>query len=428
MKNSKVAIAIILATSINIPAFADELPIVNTYSQVDRTVEEGNILGNPSQFVIRDEKGERFILSSDEWIQIQLFATTAKGLPITEEAMRNQFQMTDDIVMEGVYTDLLTSYSSIYNIAGQWLDPQGYRDQMIELAGELYSYSGQVVTRSESLETLVNNLVDAATSDDQEKFNKYKAVIKILLDKMRGQTVVFQEKGKQLGDKLTTFINTLDQETSHLDKVEEHNAAILTNDGSKVQEKIDRLIVEKDALNDEYAKWATVAGTSPTYAWIFPWGTLAAIGTASAGTAEAIALKARLDEKAQELEDAKAELIQTVAIYQSWKLAKTNLGNIRTEMVKANQSLGKLRGGWQNIIAQLDGIISSIDGITTETVLENPDMFIAAFLSQVEVDVLQDKWRKLEELSEKWIENAYVNPTSKVIFGLNSRMDAAHLE
>ncbi|OXX24061.1 hypothetical protein B9J88_06385 [Vibrio sp. V05_P4A8T149] len=409
-----------LATGINMPVYAYELSVNHDSPYMKQSVEgDENILGNIAEFIINDDEGDRFILSSDEWIQIQFFATTAKALPITEQDMRNQFQMTDDVVMDGVYTDLLQSYSNINSLAGEWLDPQGHKDQMISLAADLSSYSGTVVTSGNVLYTMVNRLTEAAIAEDEELFNKYKSAIKGFLVQMRDDTVRFNNDGKALGDKLTSFINLLAQEKINLDQVEERNADILTNDGSAIQEKIARLIAEKDALNDEYSKWVTVAGTSPTYAWLFPWGTLAAIGSASAGTAYALELKERLENKAQELEDANIELTQTIAIYQSWVLAKGNVVNIRSEIVKANQSLGKLRGGWATILGQLNGVLSIIDNINSKDVLDNTNIFTAAFQTQSNVSLLQDKWRKVEALSEKWIENAYVNPVSKMIFRLD---------
>lgn len=415
----KLTLAIILATNINTSIYANEFPKGHDVINMIQSENEGGILGDTTGFIINSDEAERFILSSDEWIQIQLFATTAKALPTTEEDMRNQFEMTDDVAMDGVYTDLLQSYSSINSLSGEWMDPQGYKEQMIDLAAELASYSGTVVSKSNVLETMVNNLISAALDGDEELFIKYKNALKNILVTMRNQTDDFHKKGIELGDKLTEYINVLDKEKINLDQVEERNSDILTNDGTAIQAKIDRLIVEKDALNDEYAKWATVAGTSPTYAWLFPWGTIAAISTASAGTAYALELKAKLEDKAQELEDANKELKQTVAIYHSWVLAKSDVVNIRSEMVKANQSLGKLRGGWANILGQLNGVISIIDTIDSESVLHNPDAFTAAFSSQAEVDALQDKWRKVEALAESWVENAYVNPVNKMIFRLD---------
>ncbi|GHY11789.1 alpha-xenorhabdolysin family binary toxin subunit A [Vibrio cholerae] len=416
----KLTLAIILATNINTSIYANEFPKGHDVINMIQSENEGGILGDTTEFIINsDVDDDRFILSSDEWIQIQLFATTAKALPTTEEDMRNQFDMTDDVVMDGVYTDLLQSYSTINSLSGEWMDPQGYKDQMIDLAAELASYSGTVISKSNALESMVNALIDAAVMEDEDKFNKYKNAIKNVLVIMRDQTDDFHKRGIVLGDKLTEYINALDKEKINLDQVEERNSDILTNDGTAIQAKIDRLIVEKDALNDEYAKWATVAGTSPTYAWLFPWGTIAAISTASAGTAYALELKAKLEDKAQELEDANVELKQTVAIYHSWVLAKSDVVNIRSEMVKANTSLGKLRGGWANLSKQLNSIINSIDTINSESVLDNPDAFTAAFSSAAEVDTLQDKWRKVESLAEKWVENAYVNPVNKMIFRLD---------
>ncbi|TQP94866.1 hypothetical protein FLL78_19010, partial [Vibrio cholerae] len=171
----KLTLAIILATNINTSIYANEFPKGHDVINMIQSENEGGILGDTTEFIINsDVDDDRFILSSDEWIQIQLFATTAKALPTTEEDMRNQFDMTDDVVMDGVYTDLLQSYSTINSLSGEWMDPQGYKDQMIDLAAELASYSGTVISKSNALESMVNALIDAAVMEDEDKFNKYK--------------------------------------------------------------------------------------------------------------------------------------------------------------------------------------------------------------------------------------------------------------
>ncbi|TQP20825.1 hypothetical protein FLM04_12765, partial [Vibrio cholerae] len=181
----KLTLAIRLATNINTSIYANEFPKGHDVINMIQSENEGGILGDTTGFIINSDEAERFILSSDEWIQIQLFATTAKALPTTEEDMRNQFEMTDDVVMDGVYTDLLQSYSSINSLSGEWMDPQGYKEQMINLAAELASYSGTVVSKSNVLETMVNNLISAALDGDEELFIKYKNSLKNILVTMR---------------------------------------------------------------------------------------------------------------------------------------------------------------------------------------------------------------------------------------------------
>ncbi|PNQ52563.1 hypothetical protein C1141_20875, partial [Vibrio agarivorans] len=133
----------------------------NTYGSYSHTQEdEGRfILGNPSVF--KNEDGS-FVLTSDEWYMIQLFASTASSLPITEDMMRLQFKMSDNQSFDGVYTQLLASYQQIHDSAAAWQDHNGYRDQMVGLAGQLITYSDDVVDTSSFLVQYTEKLVEAA--------------------------------------------------------------------------------------------------------------------------------------------------------------------------------------------------------------------------------------------------------------------------
>ncbi|PNQ53620.1 hypothetical protein C1141_20310, partial [Vibrio agarivorans] len=232
--------------------------------------------------------------------------------------------------------------------------------------------------------------------------------IKDVLSDMRKDTLELQENSAFLEEKLTDFINLLSTQRASLQTIEESNKEILADDGSALQEKIKRLIVEKDQLNEEYIRWVKISATTPTYAWVWPWGTIAAISTAAAGTNEALQLKAKLDAKKAELEEANKELDHTHAVYQSWKLATSNIDNISEKMTDALRSLEKLRGGWELISIQLDDVIPIIDGIDSENCLDKSNAWIAAMKTAREVEALQDAWRDIGGLAEKWVANAWI--------------------
>ena len=115
-------------------------------SQSFQIANEGLLLGDPRVF---EEDGD-FILSTDEWSDIQFFAQTAYGLPHTEQSMKQQFEL-GDLPFKGLYPKLLSNYQDIHNISLEWLGSGGYRDQMVRLAHDLKNYSLQVNSKSNAL-------------------------------------------------------------------------------------------------------------------------------------------------------------------------------------------------------------------------------------------------------------------------------------
>tara|TARA_B100001059_G_C17761467_1_gene543093 strand:+ start:797 stop:1375 length:579 start_codon:yes stop_codon:yes gene_type:complete len=152
-------------------------------SQSFQIANEGLLLGDPTVF---EENGD-FILSTDEWSDIQFFAQTAYSLPHTEQDMKWEFEL-GDLPFVGVYPQLLSNYQDIHNISIEWLGANGYRDQMVRLAHDLKNYSLQVNSKSNALSSLAELMYDAALYDDQEKFDRYKSAFKKQLIKMSNET------------------------------------------------------------------------------------------------------------------------------------------------------------------------------------------------------------------------------------------------
>ena len=369
---------------------------------------DGNIFGDPSVFMEDDE----YILTSEEWYKIQLFGKTALSLPVTERDMRSQFKMTDDLEFDGTYVDLLASYRDIYDIGNKWLAPNGYREQMVDLSSQLSNYSLDVVTDAEGLQVLTQYFIEAALNDDQAQFESLKSAITKKVERLNEQVTSYSDDAKKLDDELTNFILILDKEQSKLKIIEDNNAELLLNDGSAIQANIDRLIVEKDQLNEEYAHWVKVSATTPTYGWIFPLGTIAAISTAAAGTAEALQLKAKLDAKKQEIEDLSKEYDHTSAVYSSWKLATKNITDTKGSIADALNSLSKLKGAWHDISNQLEFVLVDIESITTEQVINGDDMISAAFGTSGAVSKIVKKWQKIGDSADAWNKNAYITEQS----------------
>jgi len=421
INKNKVALAILLTFGINTSLQANYASFERyphaEHSAMYELQENENILGDPRQFL--NENGS-FILQTEEWLQIQLFTEAAKGLPTTEESMRNYFQMTDLVAFDGVYNELLKSYEEINDIASMWSGPGGHMNKMVTLAGDLMVYSNTAVWSATTLEDATEALLAAAKSGDQQKFEESKMITLIVLKSMQEKTERFYKDTTKMDDELTIFSETLREQSIKLAEVERINAVILENDGTAQQYHIEKLIREKDELNAEYTKWVTVGATTPTYAWVYPLGTIAAIGTAAASTAYAVDLKIRLDAKKEELEKARDELTTTLAVRTSWVLATTNIDKIQEPMLEARKSLNKLRGGWSQLNSQIKGVLILIDEIDSESAIHNPNDFIAAFSTALLVDQIRGGWIDVGNIAKAWQLNAYITESHEYKFKLGN--------
>ena len=236
-------------------------------------------LGNLDVFT---SESDDFLLSEEEWIKLNMLARSASTLPVTQESMRKRFYMSNYVAFDGVYQDLLSNYQNINHISSDWLGDSGYRDKMITLVENLIEYSHEVNDSSTGMLQQTQLIVEAAENADYLAFERAKADLLAILEAMLEDATRYYQDADSLGNGLTDFINSLDVQVQDLDRLQSSNQDILENDGSEASGEIDALKQRIDELNSEYRKWVTVAATTPTYAWIFPFGTIAAISTAGA--------------------------------------------------------------------------------------------------------------------------------------------------
>ncbi|CAM3699450.1 alpha-xenorhabdolysin family binary toxin subunit A [Vibrio aquimaris] len=364
-------------------------------------------------YISEEANEERFVLSTDEWAAIQIFAATARALPITEDDMRNEF-LLGSLDFGSNYQELLRSYQSVHDISGQWLNAGGYRDQMVGLATDIVIYSDDVLTGSERISLFVDRIWSAILEDDLAAGDRYLIVTRTLLEKMLTDTQEYYDKADDLGTKLTEFVNTLDAEDHELQEVQSANADILENDGSATKDEIDALQDRIEEVNREYSKWVKVAATSPVYSTVaFPFGLIASIGAASGGTAQAIALKNEIGFIKEDIESLSKRLRTEELTYASWQLANSSITNTRDQLSEALNALEKLKGAWVLVVAQLEAALEGIQEANSEDVINNPDLLTALALTASELEDLETRWGEIKESTEEWVRNAYVTQSNE---------------
>ncbi|WP_391088005.1 alpha-xenorhabdolysin family binary toxin subunit A [Vibrio sp. NH-UV-68] len=374
-----------------------------------------NGFGNPDVF---SSESDDFLLSEEEWIKLNMLARSASILPVTQESMRKRFNMSNNVAFDDVYQGVLTNYQNINQISSQWLGESGYRDRIISLFENLIVYSNEVDDISSEMLHQAQLIVKAAENLDDMAFERAKSDLIIILEAMLEDANKYYQDADSLGNGLTDFINSLDVQVQALDRLQSANQGILENDGSEASREIDELKRRIDELNLEYRKWVKVAATTPTYAWIFPFGTIAAISTAGSGSAKAATLKNQIQSIREDVVVLRKEMAHDQAVYLSWSIATDSIDKILESSRLALAEQQRLRGGWALISSQLKRVIKGIDDINSDDVLHDPDNIIAAYVTELEVEKLRSRWKNIGSESEAWLANSDVTGISSTQFSV----------
>jgi hypothetical protein len=250
-----------------------------------------------------------------------------------------------------IFSDLITAYGAIVGHVTTWHDdtfPQtvDLADNIVHYASKAKVYYGAL---NDPISALINNPDDATA----------KKLIKGITDNLAKDANDYASKATSVQAKITQFANDTASDKSTLDTLV---PAYQKKYGSTSQEVIDlnkeieaqRLILK--SANDEYDHDVVVAATTPTYAWIFPAGTIAAAVVAGVYGDKAVKALDRA-RAAQEKINTLAEAIARDAnLMVSLTSASGQLNDIDSQINSALPVIQKIEGIWKAIGADLTNI------------------------------------------------------------------------
>jgi hypothetical protein len=152
-----------------------------------------------------------------------------------------------------------------------------------------------------------------------------------------------------------------------------------------------------DALDEEYRKAVITAATTPTYVWLFPFGTIAAAIVAGIFSDKAITIKnniARCKEKLEQRIGEERTRAEELALLD---LADKSTAKIELLMGPAVQALDKVAGTWHAIAADLGNVKKLVAGMKT-----------GFSLYFVDVPQAIDNWKAIAEKADAYRANAFL--------------------
>jgi hypothetical protein len=349
--------------------------------------------------------GPGFTLSRPEWITLQTYCTNAAALPTTDEAFRKSLGDGAPVDLSD-FTQLIAAYKGINTHAAGWT--QTTYPAAVALASDVYQYGTSKVP-SYYPQLLAEAKVLVSNPNDEPA----KAALKAILDHLRDDT---QSRAKRAGEVVIQIARfAADTETDRAILVGPDGSAGLIkyyNDKyGKASEDVVKLSKEIEAegkvlsqANAEYDHDVVVAATTPTYAWVWPFGTVAAAVVAGVYGRRAVEALERARAAEAKIASLQAKLAADARLMVALHGAGIGMEAITRNISESLPVIQKMQGVWGGISADLGALASMVDDDIRN---------VAPIIMELGIEATVRAWANVAAAANAFRINAYVKEDPK---------------
>lgn len=351
-----------------------------------------------------------FLLSSAEWLAIQTYVNDALSLPTTLAALQTSLGPNAAPITASDFDPLVSCYSDINAHCSTWQNT--VFPASVNLASDVVAYAQKAPIYYGAINTEAQKLV-TNPNDTQAQ-----AALTAIINNLATQASTYQGNAQHVADQIQTFATQTAADKATLlgpDGTGTQSGLIktYTDEYGSTSQAVKDLTDQLAGLNtllktdtDEYNHDVIVASTSPTYAWIFPVGTIAAAIVAGIFGKKATDALDRMHSESAKIATLTAELQADANLMLNLSLANTGITRITTELVNALPIIQKIQGIWGAIATDLTNI---------GNIVKNDIQQALPIIMNLGVTEAIQAWQKLGTEADSYRVNAYItvnnNPT-----------------
>lgn len=346
--------------------------------------------------------GPGFSLSATEWIAIQTYVVNGQSLPTTEAAFRTS--LGDGAPSDlSDFAQLITAYGNINTHVTTWQDDTF--PASVSLASDIVAYANQAPTYYNPILPLAQKLV--TNPDDQQTKDKLTAILGVLIKSADD----YETKAAAVATKIQEFADNTQKDKvtlsgtdgkGGLQKYYQDKYGDTSDEVVALNKEIEAQQIILKAANDEYDHDVIVAATSPTYAWIFPVGTIAASVVAGVYGDKAVKALERARAAQAKINDLAAELAADANLMNAINMAENGLTNIIGPLNAALPVIQKIQGVWGAISDDLGNISNLIQTNIAEAL---------PIIMDLGVESAINAWTAVGQEAQAYRVNAYITVT-----------------
>lgn len=350
--------------------------------------------------------GPGFTLSRPEWVAIQTYCTNALSLPTTDATFRASLGSGAPADLAD-FVQLIEAYRTINGHVTTWETTTF--PATVALASDVYQFGA---VKAPVFYPRI--LAEAQILQDHPDDEQAKAALKAILDNLKGEADDRAGRADAVARQVQQF--GADSEADRLTLVGKDGSEGLVkyydDRYGKASEEVASLLKEITAQNDvlkaadaEYNHDVTVAGTSPTYAWVWPLGTIAAAVVAGIYGKRATEALDRARAAQRKIDELQAKLGADANLMTAIHVAQRGMTSIATDLTRALPVIQKIQGVWGSISADLASISAMVD-----TDIRN----VPPIIMDLGVDASVRAWHQVALKADAYRLHAYVRETPGV--------------
>jgi hypothetical protein len=343
--------------------------------------------------------GPGFCLSATEWIAIQQYVQYSLALPITDAQFRESLGPGAPSDLSD-FTKLIDAYKKIFAHVTVWQDDT--YPASVKLASDVVAYSKQVPVYY----TPILPLADKLTIDPDDAVAKAK--LAAILDQLSKEAKSYADKAAIVEKKVKTFSDETEADRvallgvdgkGGLKKYYNDKYGATSDEVKKLNEELVAQTLVLNSANEEYKHDVVVAATTPTYAWIWPFGTVAAAVVAGIYGDKAVKALERGKAAQKKIDELNASLQMDAKLMEVINQASIGINDISLKLVAALPIIQKIQGVWGAMADDLAAIVTLIRDNIQEAL---------PIIMSLGVDAAIVQWKSVGETANAYRLNAYI--------------------
>jgi hypothetical protein len=341
-----------------------------------------------------------FLLSSAEWLAIQVYVNDAISLPTNTDAFQKSLGPGAPPINTTDFAPLIACYSTINSHCTDWQNTTF--PASVNLAGDVVAYAQKAPIYYGAINTEAQKLV-TNPNDTQAQ-----AALTAIINNLAAQAATYQNNAQHVADLVKTFADQTSADKVALIGTDGASGLVktYTDKYGSTSDAVKSLTDQINGLNTllvadtkEYNHDVIVASTSPTYAWIWPIGTIAAAIVAGIYGDKAMKALDRIHKDQDQIATLSAELQADANLMINLTRANKGITQITTEITNALPVIQKIQGIWGAIATDLTNI---------GNIIKNDIQQALPIIMSLGVDEAITAWQKLGTEADAYRVNAYI--------------------
>jgi len=338
-------------------------------------------------------KGPAFILAATEWVAIQTYVINALALPTTAETFKTYLGKGAPSDM-APFASLITAYGNINKHVTTW--QKDTFPASISLASDIVNYGKQAPIYYNPILPLAEKL--KKDPNDQESKDTLKGILEVLSKSASDHHI----KAKAVAQKIQSFADDTQADKVVLTGVDgsgglkkEYNDkyGATSKEVTEIKEDLELQAKTLDQANKDYDHYVVVASTTPTYVWVWPFGTVAAAVVAGIYGDKAVKALEKVRATEKKIKDLGEKLAADALLIISVSNASSGISKTSDQIAAALPVIQKIQGVWGAITDDLNNIIQTIDTNIAEAL---------PIIMKLGVQTAIQEWTDVAELANEY--------------------------